>query len=161
MQPPSNRSPTTYFPDIRGFTGNFLQFAGNSPLRRSKSARQIKAITTKFPMQWNREFLRAQPQRTGKWSRWLPMIFLGDLVRAQRVRRQRWRTSCLRRPPFLVRPLAAPSDRRYERLLRHLTGASRLAWAGRANVAGPPLPPLSGGYPASHSRWRWGEWFHG
>src|SRR5260370_30697410 len=44
---------------------------------------------------------------------------------------------------------------------RHLTGASRLAWAGRANVAGLPLPPLSGGCPASHSRWRWGRWFHG
>src|SRR5207247_3095975 len=44
---------------------------------------------------------------------------------------------------------------------RHLTGASRLAWACRPNVAGPPLPPLSGGRPASHSRWRWGQWFHG
>src|SRR5438552_15145124 len=30
---------------------------------------------------------------------------------------------------------------------RHLTGASRLAWADRPNVAGSALPPLSGGCP--------------
>src|SRR5262245_28429233 len=44
---------------------------------------------------------------------------------------------------------------------RHLAEASRLVLAGRPNVAGPPLPPLSGACPASQPRCRWGEWFHG
>ena len=32
------------FPDIREFTGNFLQFAGYSPLRPIKNARQIRRL---------------------------------------------------------------------------------------------------------------------
>ena len=53
------------FPDIREFTGNFLQFAGNSPLRRIKNARQIRRFTTKFPTQRNREFYL---QRLGNFN---------------------------------------------------------------------------------------------